>query len=123
MRTIKRNISNSFLHSIIGIRKHLAALDILILLRAFCMSHRANKDYRIHVAVLVAILLIVAAISFFIPPDYIISRSPNPALKSCGSKGFAGWREYIGTRETGKAGEGARFEILIPKTAFRIIEE
>ena len=87
------------------------------------MSHRATKDYRVRIAVLIVVLVIVAAISFSIPPDYIISRSPNPALKSCGSKGFAGWRECIGTRETGKAGEGARFEILIPQTAFRIIKE
>ncbi len=57
------------------------------------MSHRATKDYRIHVAVLVAILLIVAAISIFIHSGNIVNRSPNTALTSWGSKRAAGWHE------------------------------
>ena len=57
------------------------------------MSHGATKDYRIHVAVLVAILLIVTAISIFIHSGNIVKRSPNPDLTSCGSKRPAGWHE------------------------------
>lgn len=57
------------------------------------MSHRATGDNRTHVAVLVAILLIVSAIPIFIHSGNLMNRSPDQALISCGSKRSVGWHE------------------------------
>ncbi|MBN1432336.1 MAG: hypothetical protein JW931_06145 [Methanomicrobiaceae archaeon] len=67
------------------------------------MSNRALEEYWIHIAALIVILIIAAAVIFISTPNYLVKRPSDPVLKQDGSKWriacyeAGDYREYVET--------------------------